>query len=474
MEKCRFTFLLLLFIIAGISGCGGSGSGSGSGSDSSSSASIAASTDPVRITDNEIVAASCSYSAVQNAVLAAKPGDTVRVPAGTAVWTSALLITKGLKLQGEGQGNTIINSGSNPLIEYRHANNTLNETLCITGFTFDAGDSNLNGKGMITAGNSYSASTTLIVESNTFRNVAASGRGLYLSGTIYGVADKNTFDRVAIVLGTYGNDYASWANQEQAYGNEQNFYFEDNIIKFSSFFPTGYSGWMESGQGGRVVVRYNTWDYSNAASPEEFWDLHGLQTPLTGTQGCQNYSTMVAEYYGNKIINQLNAYRWMAQRGGWLLMFFNSLSGNTNPYNGVTQYFCNSCQATGSFDQKVTNSYYWRNLANGSEKPAIIYSPGTGYGCDSDPIIENMDFYNYTEAFNGSSGVGCGTLAQRPVSCTAGVSYWATNQSCSNLSGIVGANPTTPVSGTLYKCSAQNTWVAYYTPYTYPHPLRTH
>jgi len=37
---------------------------------------------------------------------------------------------------------------------------------------------------------------------------------------------------------------------------------------------------------------------------------------------------------------------------------------------------------------------------------------------------------------------------------------------------MVGTNPSTPISGTLYKCTSANTWTAYYTPYTYPHPLR--
>ena len=43
-----------------------------------------------------------------------------------------------------------------------------------------------------------------------------------------------------------------------------------------------------------------------------------------------------------------------------------------------------------------------------------------------------------------------------------------------NLRGsdMVGVNPRTPVSGTLFKFTAPNTWTAYYTPFTYPHPLR--
>lgn len=90
--------------------------------------------------------------------------------------------------------------------------------------------------------------------------------------------------------------------------------------------------------------------------------------------------------------------------------------------------------------------------------------------------VQNRDWFNpaaataqtsSTSPFNGTSGMGFGTLANRPTTCTtstetafghgaAGVGYYASD---------VGAQ------GTLYTCSATNTWTVYYTPYTYPHPL---
>jgi hypothetical protein len=79
-----------------------------------------------------------------------------------------------------------------------------------------------------------------------------------------------------------------------------------------------------------------------------------------------------------------------------------------------------------------------------------------------------VDFFTDTS----SPSVGCGTLAKRPTTCSTGQGYWATNQSCTDLTGMVGAHPATPIAGTLYKCASTNTWVSIGSPLPYPHPLR--
>ncbi len=91
-------------------------------------------------------------------------------------------------------------------------------------------------------------------------------------------------------------------------------------------------------------------------------------------------------------------------------------------------------------------------------------------------FIANQDYYtdnsggtphiqtSPTSPFNGTSGVGFGTLANRPTTCTPRVGYWATDQGSWNQSGAGG-------QGQLYVCTATNTWTLSYTPYTYPHPL---
>jgi hypothetical protein len=89
-------------------------------------------------------------------------------------------------------------------------------------------------------------------------------------------------------------------------------------------------------------------------------------------------------------------------------------------------------------------------------------------------LIANRDWYQEsvnqaaqtspTSPFNGTSGTGHGTLANRPATCTPRVGYWATDQGNWNQSGSGG-------QGELFVCTATNTWTLYYTPYIYPHPL---
>src|ERR1700722_20672630 len=55
-----------------------------------------------------INAASASLSDVVSAINSASDGDTVIVPPGTASWTSAITITKGITLQG---ATTVTNTG---------------------------------------------------------------------------------------------------------------------------------------------------------------------------------------------------------------------------------------------------------------------------------------------------------------------------------------------------------------------------
>jgi hypothetical protein len=147
---------------------------------------------------------------------------------------------------------------------------------------------------------------------------------------------------------------------------------------------------------------------------------------------------------------------------------------------------------TGGFPNKVnstTGTIYWPHQAL---EPIYIWNNtggivsgwgGSTYSNDSGGrVVANRDYYpsasraqtSPTSPFNGSSGTGWGTLANRPTTCTPGVAYFATDQGSWNTSS---SNPygvqQNGADGVLYKCTAPNTWTLYYTPYVYPHPLRS-
>jgi hypothetical protein len=93
-------------------------------------------------------------------------------------------------------------------------------------------------------------------------------------------------------------------------------------------------------------------------------------------------------------------------------------------------------------------------------------------GAASGRVVLNRDVYaevsqspqtSTTSPFSGANGTGYGTLARRPVTCTAGVGYWATDQGTWNTYNSQG--------GELFICGAGNTWTMSYEPYSYPHPL---
>ncbi len=125
---------------------------------------------------------------------------------------------------------------------------------------------------------------------------------------------------------------------------------------------------------------------------------------------------------------------------------------------------------TGWVGEQLVPIYEWSDGKAGSSN----FNQGI-VTADSLRVIRNRDFYNENQnqgaqtspssPFDGTPtiGMGHGTLANRPSTCTTGVGYWATD------SGPNWNNGTS--NGQLFTCAAPNTWAVYYTPYTYPHPL---
>jgi hypothetical protein len=109
-------------------------------------------------------------------------------------------------------------------------------------------------------------------------------------------------------------------------------------------------------------------------------------------------------------------------------------------------------------------AYFWGNTKDSTQTDGMADALNQWEPRLRDYHVKpNRDFYNQEEPFTGATGVGVGALAARPVTCTTGVGYWATDQGSWNRLGD---------NGVFYKCTATNLWTLYYTPYSYPHPLQ--
>jgi hypothetical protein len=127
---------------------------------------------------------------------------------------------------------------------------------------------------------------------------------------------------------------------------------------------------------------------------------------------------------------------------------------------------CISTQSCAWPRQALEPTREWLNLP---------FTPAPGYGGSfftttfTDVLQADRDYYIYTASFTGASGIGSGARSSRPSTCTTGTAWWSTDQGGNWNTSNGGAN-----DGTLDVCTATNTWTnASYTPYTYPHPLRT-
>jgi len=458
-----------------------------------------------------IQAKSCSLTDVRNAVNEASRGDTVVVPPGSCNWNDTVTIQKAITLQGSGSDSTLIISKFEangkvpgyPFVRWKPSPLDKSYVFRVTGFQFDS----QNFTAAFRVDNSYTTFTpSLRIDNNRFINTARLADSpstepwetrismtMMFFGLVKGVIDNNYFSGKTVIQARRGNSawttptVTSWDN-----GTDDNVFFEDNYF----YRNDSMNQVVLSGAGGSFVARYNTFDCTLRAGYFYSADTHGAQPG-------PSFSGFGAEMYGNKIIAPNATGQRIAElRGGIHKVFYNKSISSVKPYITLwetysptysktsTRYTCpagslyvgtSTCSIDGR-GQNVEKSYFWNNLY-GTSGPgsAVVYNNLLGTNPYPDPSVtkakalrENFDFWLPQTSFNGKHGVGCGPLANRPTTCTEGVGYWATNQSCTEVADdSLGANPRTPIQGILYRCESANKWTTYYTPYKYPHPLRS-
>ena len=423
--------------------------------------------------------AGSTASEINSAISSASNGATITFATGTYSASAITLPdTKGITLIcATVQGCTMTAS---QVFQSKHSGMNTQLTR-ISGFRFTNGF----GSPVISLGpiNGDPGYTQLRIDHNRFQQTDGSviGTGHTASTrAVLGVIDHNTFEGsthnyVLYILGGGDND---WGPSWQGTGN--NLFIEDNTFNYANENLGGGVG-MDAWHGGRVVVRYNTITNARMA-------VHGV---CHG--GPANF-----EIYNNTIVGGAGSsggYRLIHHQGsGEFIDFNNSLSpttatmsllyypsSNPNPEGcGVcSRYPCDQ-QPGRTGNAELRPVYFWNNFTPSTGALVRINLDSAGGTSILDQIVmRNRDWFEAnsnsaqtspTSPFNGTTGMGYGTLANRPTTCSAGVTTGLLPADIGK--GGVGYFATDDgPQGTLYRCSAANTWTVHYRPYTYPHPL---
>jgi hypothetical protein len=284
-----------------------------------------------------ITAASVSLTDVTTAITLAADGDTVVVPAGTATWSSTVLVTKGITIQG---ATTVDTSGTGLgsvndqtiIVDGGSIGNIITGTFTpaqsfrLTGFTFRNGTgTTFHNIGIAVTGTCPSVHIDHCHFDHLYRVDQFS-----VSGWIYGVIDHCRWDSVNgavnihIAHDTWNNTKygdGSWADLPY-FGSEKFFFIEDNVMNTLA----GVNGNVDCNQGGRYVERYNKLFNSCPAT-------HGNDS------GGRARSSRVLEFYNNTI-NYTFAWPGNQIRGGTAVVHHNTLTGS------ITGLFALKCYRT--------------------------------------------------------------------------------------------------------------------------------
>lgn len=456
--------------------------------------------------------AGSTVSQIQSAYNSASDGATITLAAGSYSWGSGefdFTNSKGATLICATVGGCTLNmsptGGGNIRMSNLSGMNT--KLYRISGFVFNGGTGVFSP--MIWFWGPSGGMTNLRIDHNTFQNFAEDTDLIYVGtvdpkgGMMYGLIDNNTLNNsVNIQLVKQFGDNSTSHTISQHQGTINNLFVEDNVFNFSRTPDLG-SGCIDSWAAGAVVFRFNTVknclvtahgvSHGNTVNHEFYFN----KMERTAGSGDWDNGTRLYHHQGSGQIVAFENVFTAASQGGGALDIHHYRSCDPEPGEGFLR--CDGTRAQdgnrsptgtwhgypcfwqpGRVGLSYSPMYAWRNRWNNGTKVGVSVSNPAE--CNTSHHIQpNRDYFDAVSAsaqtsptspFNGTTGMGYGTLANRPTTCTpspegstGGVGYWATDQ------GEWNARNSGP-DGQLYRCSATNTWTVHYKPFIYPHPLQ--